>query len=238
MRRVVAFGVVWLAAAAACSGYGSATTAPGDDASADSAAADSGDDGAPPPDADAAPPPPFCATRSPRPTFCSDFDLSQAATDGWVFENHGAPDAAALFIGLDTSDWVTPPKSFRVAVGSSNPGYSPGIDARLGWNGGPVATSSAHVEFKARIDSVDAFKLAWLATIDVGRTYNDVVLQTSQQQTTLRIGSSADGGLGTTDTVALDKVFPLGVWTQVALDFDFSPSTKPSVTVDIGGAKQ
>ncbi len=238
MRRLAlaaAIGLAATAAAEACtSGYG--TTGESSDAGAD----------APPPpmpppadagagDADAAPRGPFCASKKPRPVFCADFDLSRAPEDGWSFPLDFGPDGAAPVLALDDAGGYSPPASFVVSTTSVNPGFAPGFIGLLSWTSmTPATATTLHVETKIRVDSIDRNRSAWVVIVRFGpKADSFVALQTSQQQTRAGVHTSADGGADTFHALATQ--IPVGAWTQVSLDFTFTP---PKVVVGIDGATE
>src|SRR5438552_1278217 len=55
----------------------------------------------------------FCASQSPPPAFCRDFDEGAPASAGWTAFGESS-DAAT--IAIDTETWTSPPASLALAV--------------------------------------------------------------------------------------------------------------------------
>lgn len=173
---------------------------------------------------------PFCLGRSPAPTFCKDFDSQSAVDDGWDY--HLTPGAAST-MELDTAVSLSPPKSLRVALPSAVPGTGSGMSNRIGMSPkqGVGATKRAHFEVAVRLDEADPQRQPYLATLSLGAsTSYAIILWANGAEAGIREDLSASPSVVTT----FARNVPLGVWTRVELDVDFTASPA-SVTAKIEG---
>lgn len=118
------------------------------DGGADASRNEGGPDAAP--DGDSGPPPPFCASRSPQPTFCADFDTGTLSPP--TFEVAGAPT-------LDTALFTSPSRSLACVIESGATERYCSVSHDFG-----TTPSSVAVAFQARLDELDPSRGVEMAT--------------------------------------------------------------------------
>lgn len=165
MRRLLIASFVpfvSLCAAAACDSFeeGNATSTPDGSTDAPASADGSAPDG-PTPDADAAAAP-FCASRRDAGVFCSDFD-TEALEPTWVLFQY--PNATTSNVALDTSMFVSSPRSVRLGADLSAVDAGPTAAAITRVQPGPM--TGAEIEFDIAVE-----KLSTPATMIYVRLYD------------------------------------------------------------------
>jgi hypothetical protein len=163
---------------------------------------------------------PFCLGRTPAPTFCKDFDSQRDVDDGWDFHGTaGGPSTIELDRGASTS----PPVSLRVALPAGAPGTGSGFTNRLGMDPKPgaAATKRAHYEVDVRLDAADPEKHAYLSTLGFGQPASYALILWGSATTAC---IQEDLSNGEHITTPFTRAIPMGVWTHVDLDVDFTSS--------------
>ena len=145
-------------------GCGTSSSAPSDSGVAESAPPV---DSVPPPPADAGHDAPgaggWCATQSPKPTFCDDFDTGDLGAT-WDFFQQTPPGVGAL----DLATFVSAPNAFGVRTKRCADGEIGSILLRKTVAGG---ASRAVVAFDVNADAVQASGTLAIATLDLSTTH-------------------------------------------------------------------
>jgi len=202
-----------------------AADAPGEGARPDAAATGDAASGADAFDAGAS----FCASLSPAPTFCDDFDEDASLASDWTYFSINPADAGSVVV--DTAAYVSPPASLAAQVG---PGTSntAGLVAQVTKQFLTPATASAHLEYRLRIDSIDSVENELFSQLGFKGGGATPYLLDVYLGPGAFLEEEIPGDAGVTF-----KEYPLaqqplvGVWSLVALDVDFVGATV-KLTVD------
>jgi hypothetical protein len=177
-----------------------------------------GDVGPAPPDAG------FCASLSPQPSFCDDFDEGQSIDTGW-----SATDVwQGSFISVDGTYYSQPNSFLSQIFAASSPG-----SARLREDL-PTTASHVHMEFELLIPQLatGSFEICTLhEPVADGTTYG-VFYKYQNGDLLLYVRTLTDDGGQAEFTGKLGQP-PTG-WLHVEIDTDVSPSA--TVVVKHGGA--
>jgi hypothetical protein len=233
--------------AAASNADGNVGVNPGDDG------APLGDDGAPGDDGgaqgfDAGDAAPFCASQSPAPTFCDDFDenpLDAAAftapwdqvtqTGGSVVRSGGIVTSPPLAMLSTATSPVT--QSIDLAAYKVFPALTKLSDLNLAFD---VYVASADKTNKsdavlAAIELVGAFGERWALELEVsyeavdGGGALDVLFSENRDP--------VDGGGSGYSSHAVAQKLPLGAWTRVTMDATASPTGATTIALHFGATE-
>ncbi len=219
MRRVL-FAMLTCAACGSSSGGGAA---PGDDAGVDAPPPPAGDDGGPPSEgggADAADAnvdagSRFCASLSPAPRFCDDFDDVDPMTKKWDQQTY-LPGISAL--SIDETQFTSAPASLLVTTMARPAGEGSVGSLRKTVNGTPLR---AKLVFSMRASATTWTQGAYsVANIDAS---NDHFYTLYFRDDDFANGQKASlkETVGSTDTYhPLSKVPPPNVWTRITVELD------------------
>lgn len=223
--RALALAVV-VSAACAPAACGGTEVGPGEDAGAAEDAQPPGEDAAPAEDAgsdaaDAAPEaapdagPRWCATLSPTPRFCDDFDDGSFADDWTVFTL--AP-AGSGDMDLDPLEYVSAPASLNVVTDAVPAQGTVNIHLRRTL-GAPV--SRVKLAFALKLPTVTLTKGAVaIATLDVSSNhFFSLFLRDESASPGPSLEETTANG---TVRHALTKLPPANAWTRVTIDLDLA----------------
>lgn len=209
------------------------------DAHAPADAADAGDSAlpidagtdAPPLDApvDARADAPYCASLSPRPLFCDDFDNNPLSA---VWDQIGDGQGVAE---QSTFTFTSPPRALRIATNPLDAGVQPyaivnkSFPAFAGTPAHPIAS------FAVRVDAIDPVKTGLLGVIgwrtQAGAYYNlELSAQaagTAAARLTLAESSTSTNGL-LYDARAFTTLVPLREWHRVTIDATITDLAAPA----------
>jgi hypothetical protein len=177
----------------------------------------------------------FCATLSPTPTFCDDFDENPLGF-GWddVSRSAGATYA------FDTSSWRSPPNAILLALpfvdgGAPSPPYHVSQVKAITGN-----VTHATLAFDARADTLGTGTLASLARFQSQGKAVEVRLEldaaASPVAANVREADLGDAGYAYHSHALPGGGLLTGAWTHVVLDLTLSPSAAATFSVSIDGA--
>jgi hypothetical protein len=156
----------------------------------------------------------YCATLSPKPLFCCDFDEDGGVGAGWDSVTID-PGAAA---SIDTSTSTSGTSSLLAQSTQAN---SSGISALLHKSFSNVGFTETHLAFDVHPDSAE---YAYVGSIDLSGGFFVAVITPAPQ---IQISSS-----GTYP--ALTSGLPTGTWTRVYVDLVLPGSAAGSLTISFG----
>jgi hypothetical protein len=195
-------------------------TAASDASTADASDASTSDGPLAPDAADSATAKPYCASLSPKPKFCADFDTGQLAD----FEHRAGT------ISLETAVSTSPPRSLLAVVERNAPNLFAHVQTNF-----PDTPASYEVSFDAYVAEYDATHDVELMTVRLMSP--DGI--TCTPDVSIRNGFwRFDEYCVKNDTAVLEvshdtKVLaPYGRWVHVALSVSFTPTRTYSLSID------
>jgi hypothetical protein len=162
---------------------------------------------------------PFCASLSPAPAFCDDFDEGTALAADWSYFSIAPPDAGT--VAVDTGAYVSPPASLAAQIGAGTANGN-GLVAQLNKQFVASSSSSAHLEYRLRIDAVDSVENELFSQLAFkGGAATPYILDVYLGQgAVLEEEIPGDGGV-TFKEHPLATQPTVGVWSLLTLDVDF-----------------
>lgn len=165
----------------------------------------------------------FCASRTPQPKLCADFDEGKPVNFGWTLVD--VEGGGAVSVGTDA---FSPPGAFLSAVAPSVDGLSSGrLQESL-----PVLASTVHVEFEMRIAPGDSgpFELCAIHQLTNDPTAHGLFYKEENGKLLLYVNSvDADGG-------TTWAVYPFGPapssWLMVEIDVTLGAAGSVTVKHD------
>lgn len=212
-------GLWALAALVCCASFGSSSgdATPGADAGGDTATQDAADGAALA----------YCASLSPAPTFCADFD-DGGLVSGW--EKHA--EGPGGFSAFDTTTFRSPPRSLHLGFAATDASclyetFEHSFD---------LATAKLTLAFDVLTGTSGSFAGASLAVVDVvsgtgGATHNVFYVDSSGNESTLH-EQLVGGDASPPDSFHAFSIIGPGAWTRVSVTIDFTSTTWE---VSVGG---
>ena len=160
----------------------------------------------------------FCATRSPGPRFCDDFDDGDLGDD-WAVQTvvNGEPI-------LDTSSATSVPASFAIETAPLSTNESAHVHLRATTDGAPTGHVVLAFEMMIATASFTKGTIA-VATLDVSPNhFFTLYLRDGDPDAPGPTLEETDGAAATTRHV-LSKLPPAGVWTRATIDIDIAGAT-------------
>ena len=171
---------------------------------------------------------PFCASVSPKPTFCADFDQGMAQGG---FDGVGQAPAAAGAIALDTNGPLSAPAALGVSITAGLADTGMGRVLVLNKAFVPMPATSVRLTYGVRVSAVDPTAGAQLSEIEIGKAAIVVYVTPTKAFAQERVPTDAGGA--TYQSYPLSAAPAAGVWTNVEVVVDLSARR---YTIKIAGA--
>jgi hypothetical protein len=190
--------------------------------SGDAGVRDSGSGGG----ADTSTPPGFCASLSPTPLFCDDFDEGAALAAPWdqLANTNGSEQ-------LSATSYVSAPYAMLVSVDPNTPVTAVDVAGYKSFTSKQGLAGTATLAFEIRIDAADESSSSdgILGAIQLwnGSTYWDLELEVFYDAATndLKVSMSEDGNTSSYLQNFASSHLPLAQWTRVTLEITLSAGT-------------
>ncbi len=171
---------------------------------------------------------PFCASLSPKPTFCADFDQGAAQAG---FDGVGQAPAGAGAIALDTKASLSPPASLAASLTAGIADTSMGRVEVLNKAFVLMPATSVRLAYGVRVAAVDPTAGAQLSEIEIGKAA--IVLYVTPTKAFAQERVPTDAGGATYQSYPLSAVPAMNAWTSIEVLVDLSAR---HYRIKIGGA--
>jgi len=169
---------------------------------------------------------PFCASQSPKPTFCADFD------QGAVLSGFDTMSAATVgSLALDTNAPLSAPASLLASITAGMADTSTGRVELLNKAFGTLPTTTVHLRYGVKVAAVDPTGGAQLSEIEIGKAAIVVYVTPTKAYAQERVPTDAGGA--TYQSYPMSMALTANTWEIVDVLVDLSGH---QYTVKIAGA--